>query len=106
MLYHIAAELALKEGEVLADLGCGRGGPGLWPARAAHADLVGIDFSPVAVAQARQGAATYEMKGTAHFVVNDLTTTGLGVRVGMAQETGVAVRSFDCATRRCESVRR
>ncbi|WP_052770399.1 class I SAM-dependent methyltransferase [Streptomyces sp. CNQ-509] len=77
LLHHIAAELALEEGEVLADLGCGRGGPGLWLARAAHADLVGIDFSPVAVAQARQRSATYAIKGTAHFVVNDLTTTGL-----------------------------
>ncbi|MFG2227781.1 SAM-dependent methyltransferase [Streptomyces sp. NPDC048644] len=38
LLHHIAAELALKEGETLADLGCGRGGPGLWLARAAHAD--------------------------------------------------------------------
>ncbi|MFG2227697.1 class I SAM-dependent methyltransferase [Streptomyces sp. NPDC048644] len=52
-------------------------GPGLWLARAAHADLVGVDFSPVAMAQARQRAATYAMKGKARFVVNDLTTTGL-----------------------------
>ncbi|MBV7674168.1 methyltransferase domain-containing protein [Streptomyces halstedii] len=77
LLHHIATELVLKEGEMLADLGCGRGGPGLWLARAAHADLVGIDFSPVAVAQARQRATDYAMKGTARFVVNDLTTTGL-----------------------------
>ncbi|QFR98158.1 methyltransferase domain-containing protein [Streptomyces tsukubensis] len=67
LLHHIAADLSLKEGEVLADLGCGSGGPGLWLARAAHADLVGIDFSPVAVAHARQRANTHAMKGTAHF---------------------------------------
>jgi ubiquinone/menaquinone biosynthesis C-methylase UbiE len=77
LLHHIAAALALEEGGVLADLGCGRGGPGLWLARAAHADLIGVDFSPVAVAQAQERATTYEMKGTAGFVVNDLTTTGL-----------------------------
>ncbi|MFG2227780.1 methyltransferase domain-containing protein [Streptomyces sp. NPDC048644] len=39
--------------------------------------LVGVDFSPVAVAQARQRAVAYTMKGTAHFVVNDLTATGI-----------------------------
>lgn len=77
LLHHIAAALRLQEGEVLADLGCGRGGPGLWLARAAHADLVGVDFSPVAVAQARQRAAALGMAGKAQFVVNDLTNTGL-----------------------------
>ncbi|MFK4222130.1 ATP-grasp domain-containing protein [Streptomyces sp. NPDC019890] len=77
LLNHIATALRLEEGEVLADLGCGRGGPGLWLARAAHASLVGIDFSPVAVAQARQRTAALGMAGKAHFVVNDLTATGL-----------------------------
>jgi len=77
LLHHIAAELVLEKGEMLADLGCGRGGPGLWLARAAHAGLVGIDFSPAAVAQARQRATAHGMNGRAHFVVNDLTTTGL-----------------------------
>jgi len=52
LLHHINHELSLKTGNVLADLGCGRGGPGLWLARAADADLLGIDFSPVAVTQA------------------------------------------------------
>ena len=77
LLHHIAAVLRLEASDVLADLGCGRGGPGLWLAHKAHADLVGIDFSPVAVAQARQRAAALEMTGKAHYVVNDLTSTGL-----------------------------
>ncbi|MDO0936606.1 class I SAM-dependent methyltransferase [Streptomyces sp. DG2A-72] len=51
LLHHLAAALRQEESDVLAALGCGRGGPGLWLAHSAHADLVGVDFSPVAVAQ-------------------------------------------------------
>ncbi|WP_127361663.1 class I SAM-dependent methyltransferase [Actinacidiphila soli] len=77
LLHHIAAALALTEDSTLADLGCGRGGPGLWLARTAHARLVGIDFSPVAVAQAQHRATTLGVGDRAHFAVGDLTATGL-----------------------------
>lgn len=77
LLHHIQQELALQEGQLLADLGCGRGGPGLWLARAAHAKLVGVDFSPVAVAHAYQRAAAFGLHANAHFVVADLAATGL-----------------------------
>ncbi|MFC7708671.1 class I SAM-dependent methyltransferase [Micromonospora lupini] len=77
LLFHIRQQLAIGEGAILADLGCGRGGPGLWLARTTGATLVGIDFSPVATTLARQRAATFGMQANAHFVVADLSATGL-----------------------------
>jgi cyclopropane fatty-acyl-phospholipid synthase-like methyltransferase len=39
----------LSRGQDLTELGCGRGGPGLWLARELDVGLTGVDFSPVAV---------------------------------------------------------
>src|SRR6516165_9156327 len=54
LLRHLAQALNLAPGQTLADLGCGRGGPGLWLAQQAQALLVGVDFSPVAAGQPEQ----------------------------------------------------
>ncbi|MFD8653423.1 class I SAM-dependent methyltransferase [Streptomyces mirabilis] len=70
LLRHIARQLDLRPRQILADLGCGRGGPGLWLAGRAHATLVGIDFSPVAIAQARHRAVPFA--ADAAFAVADL----------------------------------
>jgi SAM-dependent methyltransferase len=51
-LAEIAAALNLAPGQLLVDLGCGRGGYGLEIARQTGARLLGLDFSPVAVAAA------------------------------------------------------
>jgi ubiquinone/menaquinone biosynthesis C-methylase UbiE len=77
LLRHVADALALSPGQKLVDLGCGRGGPGLWLARAAGARLVGVDFSAVAVRQATDRAALFGLADRARFVVGDLTATGL-----------------------------
>jgi len=77
LLGHLALALALSPGQTLVDLGCGRGGPGLWLARQAQASLVGVDFSPVAVALAGQRAAVFGLAGRARFVVGELTDTRL-----------------------------
>jgi len=47
LLRQVARALDLSPGQALVDLGCGRGGPGLWLARAADATLTGVDFSAV-----------------------------------------------------------
>ncbi|MGW2650003.1 class I SAM-dependent methyltransferase [Streptomyces sp. NPDC001393] len=70
LLHHITRQLDLHPGQLLADLGCGRGGPGLWLAGHAHAALIGIDFSPVAIAQARHRATSLPVE--AAFAVADL----------------------------------
>src|SRR5689334_6515348 len=50
LLGRLVSALRLRPDDRLVDLGCGRGGPGLWLARALAARLVGVDFSPAAVA--------------------------------------------------------
>jgi SAM-dependent methyltransferase len=77
LLRHVAEALNLVPGQILVDLGCGRGGPGLWLARTADVSLVGVDFSPVAVEQATQRVALFGLAGRARFVTGDLTHTGL-----------------------------
>jgi SAM-dependent methyltransferase len=77
LLRHIANALALSLGETLVDLGCGRGGPGLWLARSQGVALIGVDFSAVAVQKATDRAALFKLADTARFVVGDLAATGL-----------------------------
>jgi SAM-dependent methyltransferase len=55
-LRQIVDELALERGDLLIDIGCGRGGPGLWVASTAGASLLGVDISPTALEAARRRA--------------------------------------------------
>jgi SAM-dependent methyltransferase len=69
-------ELQLDTGDRLVDLCCGRGGIGLWFAEKSGAELIGVDFSPAAVAQA-EGRAGRFSGARASFVVGDATETSL-----------------------------
>jgi SAM-dependent methyltransferase len=55
-LREMVCALHVGAGQKIADLGCGRGGPGQWIAGVTGAALVGIDFSAVALEQARARA--------------------------------------------------
>jgi ubiquinone/menaquinone biosynthesis C-methylase UbiE len=77
LLGHVADALGLSPGTTLVDLGCGRGGPGLWLAQARGARLIGVDFSAVAVQQATDRAVLFGLAERARFVVGDLAATGL-----------------------------
>lgn len=77
LLGRLVAAARLSPGDLVVDLGCGRGGPGLWLARATGAQLVGIDWSVVAVEQARTRSAHFVPSGRARFEVGDLADTGL-----------------------------
>ncbi|GGM85935.1 hypothetical protein GCM10011609_22790 [Lentzea pudingi] len=70
-LDEVVAALRLGQGRVLLDLACGRGGYGLEIARRTGCRLVGVDFSAVAVEQARRSS------GGGDFRVGTLTATGL-----------------------------
>src|SRR5829696_8366166 len=72
VLGRCVAALRVGPGQVLVDLACGRGGPGLWLCRATGAELVGVDWSPVAVEEATRRAAEFVPAGRARFVVGDL----------------------------------
>jgi cyclopropane fatty-acyl-phospholipid synthase-like methyltransferase len=69
--------LDLRPGRVLADLGCGHGGPGLWAAQQTGATLIGIDLSPAGIELARRRAAQLGLQARASFAAGDLTATGL-----------------------------
>lgn len=71
-----AARLSIRPGDHLVDLGCGRGGPGLWLARRCRARLTGVDFSAVALSLAAARAAAWAPK--AEFGHGLLTDSGLG----------------------------
>jgi SAM-dependent methyltransferase len=68
-LDEVVTALRLGEGQVLLDLACGRGGYGLEIAKRTGCRLVGVDFSAVAVEQARQRGGDFR--------VGTLTATGL-----------------------------
>ncbi|WP_410592777.1 class I SAM-dependent methyltransferase [Amycolatopsis sp. lyj-23] len=77
-LDEVVAELALREGQVLLDLACGRGGYGLEIARRTGVRVVGVDFSAVALEQAHRRARELGLADRAGFRVGELTGTGLG----------------------------
>lgn len=76
-LERIAAEVHVAEGDTIADLGCGRGGPGLWVAMATGADLIGIDISSTALDAARERATRLGLDGRARFHETPFEDTGL-----------------------------
>ena len=73
LLHRLAQAVSLGPGATLIDLGCGRGGPGLWVARETRASLVGVDLSSVAVEQASRRVTEFNVEGRAQFEVGDLT---------------------------------
>jgi SAM-dependent methyltransferase len=69
--------LALHAGDVLVDLACGAGGPGLWAAKESGARLIGRDLSPVAVQRARERVAGLGLDGRAEFAQGTFEATGI-----------------------------
>lgn len=76
-LGRFVAGLRTGPGHTILDLACGRGGVGLWLARATGANVIGVDFSPVAVALATQRAPEFVPADRATFLVGDLSATGM-----------------------------
>lgn len=55
-LTRIADEVAAGPGDLLVDVGSGRGGPGLWVAAATGARYLGVDISPSGLAEVERRA--------------------------------------------------
>lgn len=70
-------ELCVPAGGLLADLACGRGGPGLWLASRCHARLVGVDIAGPGLAAARLRATSLGLDTMAEFREGSLEATGL-----------------------------
>ena len=62
-LAQIAREVSLAPGELLLDVGCGRGGSGLWVAAAAGARYLGVDIASSALAAVHDRAGGIGMAG-------------------------------------------
>jgi ubiquinone/menaquinone biosynthesis C-methylase UbiE len=77
LLGRLVAGLRMQPAQTLVDIGCGRGGPGLWMARATGAKLVGVDWSTVAIEQANIRASQFVPTGRARFRQGDLGDTKL-----------------------------
>ena len=76
-LQRIAEVVGVGPGQVLLDLGCGAGGPGLLVAQRTGARLVGMDLSAVAMRQATERAANWGLRAQAAFLVGDVCASGL-----------------------------
>jgi 2-polyprenyl-3-methyl-5-hydroxy-6-metoxy-1,4-benzoquinol methylase len=74
-LRQIAEALQVGPGLRIADVGCGRGGPGQWLVHATGAALLGIDFSTIAVDHVRARAQRVGIATT--YRVAHFATTGL-----------------------------
>jgi SAM-dependent methyltransferase len=77
LLGEILHRLRLRPDELLVDLGCGRGGTGLWLARAFSARLIGLDVSPLGVRISRRRAPDFLPEGRAEFRESSFEQTGL-----------------------------
>ena len=70
-------DLDVARGSVLADLGCGTGGPGLFLARETGTTLIGVDLSGVAISIAASRADVLGLGGVARFEKGSFAETGL-----------------------------
>ena len=78
-LRRIAQELAVEPQETFADLGCGRGGPGLWIARQTGASI-GIDVSPATIRHAAARASELGLQDRTQFQLDEFASTRLAAR--------------------------
>ena len=69
--------LSVRTGQLLVDIACGAGGPGLWAAKETGARLVGIDLSPMAAKRATERVVALGMSGRATFTQGTFAATGL-----------------------------
>ncbi|MFX1569066.1 MAG: class I SAM-dependent methyltransferase [Promethearchaeota archaeon] len=70
----IAKNLNVGPGKTFVDLGCGRGGPGLWIARETGANYIGIDFAETAIEGAKHRAKNFKIQGTFKFQVGNMVS--------------------------------
>jgi len=68
-LVRFVDEIGVGDREHLVDVGCGRGGAGLWVAAQTGATLTGVDIADTALDAARQRAAGLGLSGRSRFVL-------------------------------------
>lgn len=78
-LHRFAEELRIGADDRFLDVGCGRGGPGLWVAAKTGARLLGLDVADSALIAARSRAAELDLGSRADYRVGSFEDTGLEV---------------------------
>ena len=76
-LERIASEVRVGRESTIADIGCGRGGPGMWVAMATGARLIGVDIAENALAAARERAYSMELAPRAQFTQGSFDNTAI-----------------------------
>jgi SAM-dependent methyltransferase len=79
-LARFVQELRVGPEDLLGDVGCGRGGPGLWVIAQTGARLVGIDISKVALDAAEARARSLDLAERCAWQVGSFEATGLDDR--------------------------
>lgn len=74
-LRNIARYLNVTKGDTIVDLGCGRGGPGLWITRETGANYVGIDLSEIGMKVAAQLAKELGLNDKTSFQEGNICAT-------------------------------
>jgi SAM-dependent methyltransferase len=74
---HLLQLLRLGANDVLVDVACGAGGPGLWAAQQTGATLIGVDPSAAGLAAARRRAERVGLASRATFQQGTFEQTGL-----------------------------
>jgi SAM-dependent methyltransferase len=76
-LRSLGAALSVGDDELLVDVACGAGGPGLWVAQESGARVIGIDQSVQAIERARERVVPVGLDGRAEFLPGTFARTGL-----------------------------
>ncbi|MFE0024718.1 class I SAM-dependent methyltransferase [Amycolatopsis sp. NPDC059021] len=76
-LGRFTANAQVSAGDRIADIGCGRGGPGLWVSAQRNVSLIGIDIAETALESARRLAETLGRSDRAEFRLGSFAETGL-----------------------------
>ena len=90
----LLALLAPGGGDVVVDVACGTGGPGLWIAQQTGASLIGVDPSPAGLAAARERAARTGLDGRSRFEQGSFERTGLP---GSSADAVMSIEAFQYA---------
>lgn len=88
-LRRIADEVRTGPGDLLVDVGSGRGGPGLWVAATTGADYCAVDISPTGLDQVRERAARLGLDRRSR------TAVGRFEELPLADGEAAAVMSID-----------
>jgi SAM-dependent methyltransferase len=90
----LMALLAPGPGDVVVDVACGTGGPGLWIAQQSSASLVGVDPSPAGLAAAGERAARTGLGDRSRFEQGSFERTGLP---GSSADVVMSIEAFQYA---------